>query len=81
MGPSDLIQELLGLINFQEHLRKTQPDWETRWENVKEVITFAREVEEQGARDAAAKTSPGESFQDEFVASHSFAFSAQSSLH
>ncbi|KAJ3545974.1 hypothetical protein NMY22_g2239 [Coprinellus aureogranulatus] len=53
-GPSDLITELLDLVEYQDHLRKTQPDWETRWENVKELITFAKEVEEQNARDNAA---------------------------
>lgn len=40
-------------MDYQDHLRKTQPDWETRWENVKELITFAKEVEEQNARDNA----------------------------
>ena len=48
-----MINELLDLVEYQDHLRKTQPDWETRWENVKELITFAKEVEEQNARDNA----------------------------
>jgi DNA helicase-2/ATP-dependent DNA helicase PcrA len=26
-------------------LKRTQPDWESRWENVQELITFASEVE------------------------------------
>ncbi|KAF8806984.1 UvrD-helicase-domain-containing protein [Phlegmacium glaucopus] len=43
--PSELIRNLLDLINYESHLRKTQADWETRWENVKELITFASEVE------------------------------------
>ena len=32
-------------MDFESHLRKTQPDWESRWENVQELITFASEVE------------------------------------
>jgi DNA helicase-2/ATP-dependent DNA helicase PcrA len=40
-----LIRKLLELIHYESHLRKTQQDWETRWENVKELITFASEVE------------------------------------
>jgi superfamily I DNA/RNA helicase len=56
MGPSDLIHQLLDFIQYQDHLRKTQQDWETRWENVKELITFAKEVEEQNYRDLAAHT-------------------------
>lgn len=55
MGPSDLISQLLDLVQYEDHLRKTQPDWETRWENVKELITFAKEVEEQNLRDAATR--------------------------
>ena len=53
MGQSDLIHQLLDLVQYQDHLRKTQQDWETRWENVKELITFAKEVEEQNLRDSA----------------------------
>ncbi|KAF8071911.1 P-loop containing nucleoside triphosphate hydrolase protein [Lyophyllum atratum] len=44
-SPADLIRRLLDLVEFENHLRKTQPDWESRWENVKELITFASEVE------------------------------------
>jgi DNA helicase-2/ATP-dependent DNA helicase PcrA len=40
-----LVRKLLDLINYESHLKKTQQDWETRWENVKELITFASEVE------------------------------------
>ncbi|KAJ2926931.1 hypothetical protein H1R20_g10172, partial [Candolleomyces eurysporus] len=53
MAPSDLIHQLLDIIQYQDHLRRTQQDWETRWENVKELITFAKEVEEQNSRDSA----------------------------
>ncbi|TFK81255.1 UvrD-helicase-domain-containing protein [Polyporus arcularius HHB13444] len=45
MSPSKLIQSFLELINYGEHLRKTQPDYESRWDNVQELINFATEVE------------------------------------
>ena len=38
---SDLIRRLLLLINYEAHIKKTQHDWETRWENVEELINFA----------------------------------------
>ncbi|KAF9507163.1 hypothetical protein BS47DRAFT_1304360 [Hydnum rufescens UP504] len=41
----ELIRNLLELIEYQEHLKSTQPDWETRWENVRELITFASQME------------------------------------
>ncbi|KAJ7929059.1 P-loop containing nucleoside triphosphate hydrolase protein [Mycena leptocephala] len=40
-SPPDLIQRLLELIEYEDHLKKTQPEWESRWENVQELITFA----------------------------------------
>ncbi|KAF8962796.1 UvrD-helicase-domain-containing protein [Flammula alnicola] len=43
--PSEMIRKLVALLNYEDHLRKTQQDWESRWENVKELITFASEVE------------------------------------
>jgi DNA helicase-2/ATP-dependent DNA helicase PcrA len=44
-SPPDLIQRLLQLIEYEDHLKKTQPEWESRWENVQELITFASDVE------------------------------------
>jgi DNA helicase-2/ATP-dependent DNA helicase PcrA len=44
-SPADLIRRLLDLIGYENHLKTTQPDWESRWENVQELITFASEVE------------------------------------
>ncbi|KAJ7229193.1 P-loop containing nucleoside triphosphate hydrolase protein [Mycena pura] len=44
-SPPDLVQRLLDLIEYEDHLKKTQPDWESRWENVQELITFASDVE------------------------------------
>ncbi|KAH0585176.1 hypothetical protein H2248_008432 [Termitomyces sp. 'cryptogamus'] len=43
-SPADLIRRLVDLVGFEDHLKKTQPDWEGRWENVKELITFATEI-------------------------------------
>ncbi|KAF7777665.1 hypothetical protein Agabi119p4_3737 [Agaricus bisporus var. burnettii] len=44
MSPPDLLHQLLELVDYENHLKKTQKDWESRWENVKELITFASEV-------------------------------------
>lgn len=38
---SELIQRLLLLINYEAHLKKSQKDWETRWENIQELVNFA----------------------------------------
>lgn len=35
----------MELLEYEDYLRRTQPDWESRWENVQELITFASEVE------------------------------------
>ena len=35
----------MELLEYGDYLRRTQPDWESRWENVQELITFASEVE------------------------------------
>lgn len=44
-SPPDLIRRLVELLEYEDYLRRTQPDWESRWENVQELITFASEVE------------------------------------
>lgn len=44
MSVVDLIQELLTAINYVEYLKTTQQDWEARWENIRELITFATET-------------------------------------
>jgi len=44
-SPSDLIRRLLELTDYEAHLKKNQADWESRWENVQELLTFAGEVE------------------------------------
>jgi DNA helicase-2/ATP-dependent DNA helicase PcrA len=40
-----MIRKLLIMIDYEEYLRKTQQDWDSRWENVQELITFASESE------------------------------------
>lgn len=42
-----MIRKLVDLLNYEDHLKKTQQDWESRWENVQELITFASEVESE----------------------------------
>ncbi|KAG6817676.1 hypothetical protein H0H87_005434 [Tephrocybe sp. NHM501043] len=68
-SPADLIRRLVDLVGFQDHLKKTQPDWESRWENVNELISFATEVaidialaEEQAGSSDAPKETPLRSF-------------------
>ncbi|KAF9003988.1 P-loop containing nucleoside triphosphate hydrolase protein [Cyathus striatus] len=51
-SPADLIRRLLDLIDYDAHLKKTQPDWETRWENVQELISFATEAEVHAPQDS-----------------------------
>ncbi|KAF9445472.1 P-loop containing nucleoside triphosphate hydrolase protein [Macrolepiota fuliginosa MF-IS2] len=42
--PPELIRQLLQQIDYENHLKRTQTDWETRWENVQELITFSSEA-------------------------------------
>ncbi|KAG2340726.1 UvrD-helicase-domain-containing protein [Suillus weaverae] len=44
MEPAQMIDKLAELIGYQEHLKKSQPDWDTRWENVQELINFASDA-------------------------------------
>ena len=57
MSPVDLIKELVVMIEYEEHLKKTQEDWETRLENVQELLNFAREA--VGAREETEETKSG----------------------
>jgi hypothetical protein len=38
---------LLELIDYETYLKKSRDDWENLWENVQELLTFAKEVENQ----------------------------------
>lgn len=44
-SPASLIRRLLALTRYEEHLRKTQEDADSRWQNVQELINFASEME------------------------------------
>ncbi|KAJ7638238.1 P-loop containing nucleoside triphosphate hydrolase protein [Roridomyces roridus] len=48
-SPADLVRRLLDLIEYETHLKKTQPEWESRWENVQELITFASDIDNDGS--------------------------------
>jgi hypothetical protein len=41
---SELIECVLKELSYAEHLQRNYPDWESRWENVRELITFAMDV-------------------------------------
>jgi DNA helicase-2/ATP-dependent DNA helicase PcrA len=58
MSPPDLLQQLLLSIDYEEHLKKTQSDWETRWENVQELINFASEVRTDDLQDGDGTEDP-----------------------
>jgi hypothetical protein len=49
---ADLIRRTLDAIGYEAYLQRTQPDWETRWENVQELVNFAAGVETQESLDA-----------------------------
>ncbi|KAI0635844.1 UvrD-helicase-domain-containing protein [Trametes polyzona] len=55
IAPSKLIVALVDTINYQEHLRKSQPDSDSRWDNVQELINFASEVERSAPTDIAER--------------------------
>ena len=44
-GPDAIVRRLLKLVQYEEHLKKHHEDWETRWENVEELVNFASEFE------------------------------------
>lgn len=46
------------MIHYQEHLKKTQPDADSRWDNVQELITFARESEANSACNQMIENDP-----------------------
>lgn len=44
-NPGDIVKRLIELTEYQEHLKKHHDDWESRWENVEELVNFASEFE------------------------------------
>ncbi|EIW84369.1 P-loop containing nucleoside triphosphate hydrolase protein [Coniophora puteana RWD-64-598 SS2] len=59
-SPADLITRLLKLVDYEDHLKRTQPDWETRWENVQELINFASEANNEPAPFTLEDESPSQ---------------------
>jgi hypothetical protein len=53
-----LILRLVALLGYKDHLRRTQPDWESRWDNVQELINFASEMPTDANIVSPAKTDP-----------------------
>ncbi len=39
------MKRLIELTEYQEHLKKHHDDWESRWDNVEELVNFASEFE------------------------------------
>ena len=60
-GPGDIIKQLLELVDYEVHLKKHHDDWETRWENVGELISFASEFEYVPPTPARARKSERDS--------------------
>ncbi|KAL1707981.1 P-loop containing nucleoside triphosphate hydrolase protein [Schizophyllum commune] len=56
--PADLIRKLVDLTQYEEHLKRTQQDADTRWENVKELINFATEEDVVVVDEGDADTTP-----------------------
>jgi hypothetical protein len=41
----NLVQFVLDETSYEEHLKRTQKDFESRWENVQELINFATQIQ------------------------------------
>ncbi|CAE6463544.1 unnamed protein product [Rhizoctonia solani] len=52
---ADLIRRTVDAIGYEAYLQRTQPDWETRWENVQELVNFAAGVEIPEPEDLSAE--------------------------
>ncbi|OJT03389.1 ATP-dependent DNA helicase PcrA [Trametes pubescens] len=55
IAPSKLVNAVVDTINYADHLRKTQPDCDSRWDNVQELVNFASEVEGSAPDDVARR--------------------------
>lgn len=53
----DLVRRLIDLIGYEEHLRKAS-DWESRWENIQELINFAKETSNAPDEEVPASNHP-----------------------
>ncbi|KAG8864951.1 hypothetical protein FRB96_003539 [Tulasnella sp. 330] len=63
----DLVRRLTDLIDYEAYLQKTHSDWESRWENIRELINFAEETSGQPLLDASQLTSVGSTARKEFT--------------
>ncbi|CAE6527716.1 unnamed protein product [Rhizoctonia solani] len=57
---ADLIRRTVDAIGYEAYLQRTQPDWETRWENVQELVNFAAGVEIPEPEDLIAEDNEAE---------------------
>ena len=63
--PSELIRRLIPLIEYEAHLKRTQKDWDSRMENVQELISFASEVETSEGIAGGVPPGAGEQWDEE----------------
>ncbi|EUC56724.1 ATP-dependent DNA helicase [Rhizoctonia solani AG-3 Rhs1AP] len=57
---ADLIRRTVDAIGYEAYLQRTQPDWQTRWENVQELVNFAAGVEIPEPEDSIAADNEAE---------------------
>lgn len=55
-----MLEKLLTELGYADHLQKSYPDWESRWENVRELITFATESKEGGTASHSSTSEPNQ---------------------
>ncbi|KAK8861601.1 hypothetical protein IAR55_002424 [Kwoniella newhampshirensis] len=67
----DLIKLVIDKTGYEEYLRTSQQDFDSRWENVQELISYSVTVAEEQARQAA-----GDSIEDGFMPTNSAAVEA-----
>ncbi|WWC68615.1 uncharacterized protein I206_102545 [Kwoniella pini CBS 10737] len=59
---ADLIRLVIEKTGYEEYLRTSQPDFDSRWENVQELISYSVIVSEEQARIANGAPEGGEGF-------------------
>ncbi|WWC87908.1 uncharacterized protein L201_002808 [Kwoniella dendrophila CBS 6074] len=68
---ADLIRLIIEKTGYEEYLRTSQPDFDSRWENVQELISYSVIVAEEQTR-----ISVGDSLDDGFIPANSAAVEA-----
>ncbi|WVQ93444.1 hypothetical protein IAU59_000518 [Kwoniella sp. CBS 9459] len=71
LSVADLIRLIVEKTGYEEYLRTSQPDFDSRWENVQELISYSVTVAEEQARLAS-----GESVEEGFLPANSAAVEA-----